>query len=126
MPFQGTIKELSDFHQLMLHANKLQPSNHVLPYEHDSPKIQNEIMCLIAEDVKERNMKKIRENGYFGVSVNETANNQNQSMFAATDRTVNKNLEIEEIFSGVHNVPNKKSETLTNTTLVSLRSTFPP
>ena len=71
-------------------------------------------------------MKQIRENGCFGVSGDETADNQNQSMFAVTHRTVNKNLEIEEIFSGVHNVPNKKSETLTNTMLVSLRRTFAP
>lgn len=122
--FQGDSKELSNFHQLMLYFNKLQPSNHALPYEYDSPKIQNEIIGLIAKDVKERNLNKIRNNGYFGVSGDETADNQNQSMFAIIYRTVNNNLEIEEIFSGVHNVPNKKSETLTDTILVSLRCIF--
>ena len=77
---------------------------------------------LMAEDVKRRNVSKLRDNIYFGVSADETTDNQNNSIFSTIHRTVNDKLEAEEVFSGMHVVPNKKSETLSDTLVASILS----
>lgn len=71
-------------------------------------------MQLMAEGAKCRNVFKLKENKYFGVPADKTADNQNDSVFSIICRTVNEKLEADEIFSGTHVVPSKKSETLSN------------
>ena len=76
----------------------------------------------MAEDMKHRNVSKLRDNIYFGVSADKTADNQNNSIFSVIYRTVNDKLEVEEIFSRMCVVPKKKSETLSDTLVVSVLS----
>ena len=61
--------------------NELCPLPCELPSEYTSQKIKDKIARLMASDVKERNMCKIRSNKFFRVSADETANKLNNSVF---------------------------------------------
>ena len=117
---RGDIDERSNFLQLMNLITFLCPSNHTLPSNYLSGQMQNELMQLMAEDVKQRNISMVKKNGHYGVSADETSDVQNNSIFSLTCRTVNNELDVQEVFSGMHIVPNKKSETLANLIAVSM------
>ena len=62
-------------------SNQLYPIECALPNKYFSWIIQNELIKMMAEDVKRRNVSKLRDNIYFGVSADETTDNENNSIF---------------------------------------------
>ena len=118
--FRGHEVERSNFYNLMKLMDEIDPVDHDLPHEHTSWKIQNELTCLMGNDVKNRNLDRIRKNGYFGVSGDETADVQNNSIFSIIYRTVDMHLEVDEVFSGFYVLGDKKSVTIANLMLVSI------
>ena len=70
---QSKISEQSNLNQLMKLCNQLYSVSCELLSEYTSWKMQDEIIKLIASDMKERNMHKIRLNRFFGVSADKAA-----------------------------------------------------
>lgn len=101
-----------NFYQLMELSKKLCPMRHALPNECLSWKTQNEIIHLMAEGVKGRDLEMIKKNIYFGMSSDETADVGNKSLLSVMHRTVDDKLEASEAFSGFHNIADKKSVTI--------------
>ena len=108
-----------NFYQLIQLSSKLCSTRHALPNEYLSWKIQNEIIHLMAEDVKRRNLEIIKKNIYFGMSSNEATDVANKSLLSVMHRTVNEKLEASELFSGFYNIPDKKSLTIASELKVS-------
>ena len=69
--------------------------------------------------MKNRNLQKVISNRFFSVSGNEITDITNKSIFSLLHRTANDYLEIDEIFSRVYVIANKKSETIANKMRVS-------
>ena len=69
--------------------------------------------------MKNRNLQKVISNRFFSVPGNETTNIRNKSIFSLLYRTVDHHLKVDEIFSGVYVIANKKSETIADKMKVS-------
>ena len=95
------------------------PTRHELPNEHLIWKMQNELAHLIALNVKNINLLEVVSNKFFSISGNETTDVRKKSMFSLLHRAVDDHLEVAEIFSGVHVIANKKSETIADKMKVS-------
>ena len=106
-------------HQLMSLINKLISINHTLLHECLHSTIQNEIISLMGEYVKMRNMQRIRNNNYFTMSVDEATDVTNSSVLALVYRTVSDYFEVDEILSGIYKIKNLKAETLFEKSMVS-------
>ena len=72
--------------------------------------------------MKNRNLQKVISNRFFSVSGNETTDVRNKSIFSLLHRTADDHLEVDEIFSGVYVIANKKSEIIADKMKVSLPS----
>ena len=64
--FRGRNEERSNFNQMMNLCKAICPVQHSLPCECTSWKMQNELIEIMAENVKSRNLRKIKENVFFG------------------------------------------------------------
>ena len=92
----------------MKSLSHVDPMDHDLPHEHASWMMKNQLIELMANDVKNRNLDKIGSNECCGVSGDETADVSNNVMLSVVCRTVNIHFYTDEVLSGLHAISNKK------------------
>ena len=120
MPFQGNTKETGNFNQLLKLCNKIAPVNHTLPTEYASHQTQNELTQLCADKIHLNNVRKLQENKWFGIMADEATDCSNKTVLTLLHRSCDVNLEVHEIFMGLHVIKNTKAETIVNKILVSM------
>ena len=82
--------------------------------------MQNELIDLMANEMKNKNTERIMMNGYFSVSGDETKDANNNSVFSVTIRTVNIYFDADKVLNGLCSIPNKKAVIISNLALVCI------
>ncbi|XP_039302128.1 uncharacterized protein LOC120357008 [Solenopsis invicta] len=74
--------------------------------------IQNEILELMASNIKQQNLKEIKAAHFFAFTLDETSDIARLEQVSISIRIVSDNLSIREIFWGFYDTKNTKSETI--------------
>ena len=106
------------------HIEKIKNSKIILT-SYLSPQIQNELIGLLSENVRNTILKKIKKSKYYGILYDSTPDVSHREQLSQIIRYVEKynetkTIEVKEIFINFIEIHGKKSEDITNSILKSL------
>ena len=117
--FRNKVKERGNLHQLVQLVNKFCPARNTLPTDFLSPQIMNELISMMAKEVRESLISTFKSNKYFGLIADEGTTCDNKTMVAVCIRTCNTKLQTMERFIGAYKIKDLKAETIKEKLIVS-------
>lgn len=124
MTLAGSFKKRGSFKQIIKLLYEINGTNNNFPSDCTSLKMQYEIIHLLAEEILDRYMSKIKSSIYLSIIANEAIGMSNKVIPTLSHQTVNDEFEVSKTFIDLWAAPNIKSDTLECKVLVSCDCTF--